>query len=150
MNINIPTDKKFVDHVHERYRAWNTDGKLYSFALSKVIPFALSGVVWYQGESDCSEEEGDVYCDELCRLTEIWRDDFCDKTLPFVIVKLCDYIHCSNPVGWKRIQSAQDTASHRLSFVTTVESADVCENDCIHPPTKDKLAERISDALTKI
>lgn len=147
ININLPIEEKFRDHVSEKYKIWNGDGKLYSSALSQVTPFSISAVVWYQGESDSSAAEGAVYEQELCRLIEIWRNTFIDEKLPFVVVQLHDYVRCSDPDGWSLVRKAQEAISSKVFGVTTVVSADVCENDCIHPPTKDKLAERIAKAL---
>ncbi len=146
MNINIPADKKFADHTMEEYRAWNGDGFLYSYALSQVIPYSVSAVVWYQGESDTSEEEGRVYGDELCALINIWRNDFRNENLPFIVVQIADNIHRAGK-GWSLVQKAQIEVQSKLPCVKTVISADVCENDDIHPKTKDKLAKRISKVI---
>ena len=60
----LAIEEKHPDHVMEEYSEWNKDGLLYNYALSQVIPYSLSGVVWYQGESDTSDAEGKVYADE--------------------------------------------------------------------------------------
>lgn len=146
MNIDIPADKKFIDHTFKEYTAWNGDGILYSRALSQVIPYSVSAVVWYQGESDASEEEGLVYCDELCALIDVWRNDFANENLPFVVVQLADCIERAGK-GWSLIQNAQMEVQSKRPYVKTVISSDVCENDDIHPKTKDKLAKRISEAI---
>ncbi len=145
-NIQIPDNQKFIDHATAEYRKWNDDGTLYSYALSQIIPYALSAVVWYQGESDASEAEGRVYCDELSALIDVWRNDFGNPNLPFVIVQLADNLERAG-IGWELIQKAQMEIQSKRPFVTTVVSADICENDAIHPPTKDKLAQRIAKVL---
>ena len=147
MNICIPVEKKFEDHVNEEFSGWNREGVLYSFALSQVIPFPLSAVVWYQGESDASEEEGRVYCDELCALINIWRKVFLNEELPFVVIQIADCISRAGE-GWSLIQKAQMEVQSKLPYVKTVISADVCENDEIHPKTKHKLAQRVSEAVS--
>lgn len=145
-NIDIPADKKFVDHTLEQYTAWNGDGVLYSYALSQVIPYSISAVVWYQGESDTSGEEGRVYVDELSALIDIWRNDFANENLPFVVVQLADCIDRAGK-GWELIQKAQIEVQSKRPYVKTVISSDICENDDIHPKTKDKLAKRISEVI---
>lgn len=146
IGIRIPIEEKSLDHTYGPYALWRGDGALYEFAFSQVIPFAFSGVVWYQGESDDSPAEGRVYAAELTELIRVWRADLRDESLPFVVVQIAD---CDERAGegWKMVQAAQMQVGETVPYVTTVVSADVCETDDIHPKTKDKLARRIADAL---
>ena len=134
------------DHTSGQYGSWNFDGFLYENSLSKVIPYNLSAVVWYQGETDTYETEGLVYADELCRLIEVWRKDFYDEDLPFVIIQIADFIE-RNDRGWQLVQEAQMKVQLMMKNTKTVVSRDVCENDEIHPKTKDKLAKRVSGVI---
>lgn len=149
IGIRIPMAEKWFDHKCPAY-CWRFDGRLYEFALSQVIPYPLSAVIWYQGEADSTAAEGPVYDRELCELIRIWRDDFRDSGLPFVVVQLARLIDWPDQAGWKLVQEAQTRVPTMIPGVKTVVSADVCETDDIHPPTKDKLAIRISDALDNL
>ena len=144
---NLTDEDKFIDHFEPPFAAWNEkEGTLYGFALGQVLPYAISGVIWYQGESDTTVAEAKVYKNERADLITLWREDFKDKELPFVVVQIADY----NPRpddGWKMIQEAQWDVQFMLPKVKTVISKDVCETDNIHPPTKHKLAERIARAI---
>ncbi len=146
MGINIPLDEKYSDHTNENYSIYNGDGFLYSYAFSQVCPFSFTSAIWYQGESDTTEAEGHVYCDELSALINIWRRDLQNKKLPFVVVQIADNANRGG-IGWSLVQKAQVEISERLPNVKTVISKDVCENDDIHPKTKDKLSKRISETL---
>ena len=106
----------------------------------------LTGVIWYQGESDCSPAEVPVYEEELAELIRIWRDDFGDPTLPFVVVQIADYLGWQG-ADWAMIQQAQLHIQKRCPYVKTLIFRDVCENDDVHPKTKIKLAKRISETL---
>ena len=147
IGINISDEDKFENHFLD----WNKEGALYNFALSQVIPYSISAVVWYQGESDATEAEGHVYAEELCELIKIWRNDFCDDNLLFVIIQLADFVDRValgwQEMGWPLIQKAQMEISSKTHGVKTVISRDICENDEIHPSTKDKLAMRIAEVL---
>lgn len=131
------------------YSAWNDEGRLYNHTLSQAIPFELTGVVWYQGESDSVAIESEIYKEELRELIRIWRNDFNDEALPFVIVQLADY-DLRNNEDWHNVQKAQYEIQFEVKNTKTVISADISETDDIHPPTKDKLAVRIADALNKL
>lgn len=143
---DLTLEQKHGDHGDPEYAAWQGEGTLYEYAFLQIVPFAFSGVIWYQGESDASPVEGEVYLEELTEMIKIWRHDLKDDNLPFVIVQLADYIW-GDKVGWKLVQEAQLKAEKTISNTKTVISKDVCETDNIHPPTKDKLAKRIAEAL---
>ena len=143
---NLTLEQKHGDHGNPEYEAWQGEGTLYEYAFLQIVPFAFSGVIWYQGESDASAVEGEIYFDELSEMIKIWRHDLKDEKLPFVVVQLADYIW-GDPVGWKLVQEAQTRAEKEIPFVKTVVCRDICESDNIHPPTKDKLAKRIAEVL---
>ncbi len=143
--FNIPPELKFADHTAVMYHAWNRDGILYHAMFEKLVPFTMSHVIWYQGESDATEAEGAVYAEMLAAMIARWRKDLCDSSLPFIVIQIADYP--KRGMGWKAIQAAQLEVQNITGNVTTVISADICETGKIHPPTKTKLAERIADLL---
>ncbi len=146
LGICLKDENKYHDHSEPDFLDWNLDGVLYSFAFSQAVPFSVSAVVWYQGESDTSYEEAKVYKQELSALIDIWRSDFANSKLPFVIVQIadCDSRACD---AWTLIQKHQYDIQFEKDYVKTVISADVCEKNDIHPPTKHILAKRIATAL---
>lgn len=150
IGIDIPIDKKTDSHTTEEYKLWNVEAKLYETELLQAVPFQLSAVVWYQGESDTSYAEACVYDKELCALIDIWRSDFKNNLLPFVVVQLADYCNAPDPEGWERLQNAQCEVQNMRENVKLVVCRDVCENDDIHPKTKQELANRIAETLYTI
>ena len=146
--VNIPIDDRHKDHVHEWFSKWNGDSQLYDFTFKKIAPFSVSGIVWYQGESDTSVPEGSVYDIELCELIKVWRRDLEDEDLPFIVIQIADYDE-RNDEGWRLVQEAQLRVQNMLHNVKTVVCRDICESDNIHPPTKDGLSLRIVSALSE-
>ncbi len=147
--IAVPDEKKHPDFRIKPFDTWNQDAVLYNYALSQVKPFSVTAVLWYQGESNASTEGGNVYLKMLEKLIKIWRADFENDLLPFVVVQIAD---CTQRLteGWRLVQKAQLDIERTVNGVKTVVSADVCETDHIHPPTKHLLAERIVSALTEL
>ena len=145
IGIDIPLENRGWGHSCEEYSEWNGDGVLYDYAFSQVRPYPVSAVIWYQGESDSTVEEGKVYADELAELIRIWRRDLLNDKLPFIVIQIANFIRGGE--GWPYIQQAQIDIQSKAPFVKTIISADVCEDDDIHPPTKHKLAERITKCL---
>lgn len=150
--IIITKEGKFVDHfehANDKYY-WNEHGYLYENSLSEIIPYSLSAIAWYQGESDASREEAKVYAHELKILIEKWREDFRDSNLPFIVVQIADLFDGNEDrdfEAWRLIQKAQLEVQNLTNNVKTVISKDVCETDDIHPKTKYLLARRVADAL---
>jgi sialate O-acetylesterase len=146
IGIDIPIEEKYRDHTV--YSEVSSDSLMYNEKLKRVIPMSISGVVWYQGESDASEAEGLVYERELEELIKIWREAFGSRDLPFVIVQIAD---CESRLalgrGWRMIQEAQKRISLHVPRTYTVISRDVCERDAIHPRHKGELAERIAETV---
>ena len=143
----VPDEVKYPDY--DLFAQWNRDGRLYESFLSRLAPFSLSSVVWYQGESNCSTAGGAAYGAMLALLIDIWRERFENKQLPFAVVQIADFVDRDTD-GWHAIQQAQWDVQFMREGVKTVISADVCETDDIHPPTKHLLADRIVRALDEI
>ncbi len=142
--FGLKDNELMVDHTFPEYAAWNNGGIIYDSILSKLFPFSLSGVIWYQGESDTTVAEGAVYDKELCRLIQIMREGFCDPELYFAVVQIadCDGRKENDPEGWAAIQKAQERAVEADKYSSLVISRDVCESTCIHPSKKTELSER--------
>ena len=123
---------------------WNESGWMYDAAFRLFIGFPVSGVVWYQGESNSGKGEHKVYAELVAELIKQWRKDLLDDALPFAVVQIAD-LDVRRDAAWKGIQDAQLRIPSLCLGVTTVKCADVCETNTIHPPSKEALAQRLVD-----
>lgn len=67
-----------------------TSSSLYHGMIAPLIPYAITGVIWYQGES----HEGDLalqYRRQLPRLIRDWRDQWGQGAFPFYFVSLAGF-----------------------------------------------------------
>ena len=144
---DIPVENKGA-YGHATYPClnWNTDGRLYEFMWSKLLPFSVNSFIWYQGESDAHGRETLVYDIAFKNMVERYREDMLYPDMPVVIVQLPDF-NSRNDVFWKNMQEAQKRCEDIIDNCICVESTDLCEHDDIHPPTKIHLAKRIVDKL---
>ncbi len=150
--IVVADSEKTHSHTCQEYSAWNKDGTLYHYVVEKLIPYSVSAVIWYQGESDSTVGEAKVYDRELAALIECWREVYRDESLPFVVVQLADLLDAATGKvsdGWRLMQEAQLNVANLCSNTEVVKCADICENDDIHPVTKAPLAKRIADVILK-
>lgn len=137
-------ENRFADHVW--FPIWNDDGVLYENMLAKIMPYSMADVLWYQGESNASVDEANIYLDFLRALIMNWRRDFKDENLGFIIIQLADHLDRAG-YAWSKIQEQQLLAQDEIDNVKTVICRDVCDNIDIHPKEKDILSKRIADLL---
>ncbi len=143
----VPIEQKAHGHTCEAYSAWNQNGKLYDFMFKKIVPFSVSDVIWYQGESDTTVAEAEIYDKEVAALIDCWREDLLDPALRFTVVQIANLR--SQGANWAALQEAQLRVPSLVSNCNTVISKDVCEDDDIHPQSKRALAVRILDSLSQ-
>lgn len=144
------TDEELY-HSHFTHPLFNPSGCLYNTMFHPWIDYTVSGVIWYQGESNISPAESAKYKQMLAEMIRIWREDLRDPALPFTVIQIADYDKYLNEpqayASWKAVQAAQLQIQDEVEDVVTVISADVCESDNIHPPTKKHVSARVADAI---
>ena len=133
----------------------NQPTTLYNAVLYPLAPYAISGVVWYQGESNTGNPA--PYADYLKKLMGCWRDRWQDQQMPFCIVQLANYdgrqqtgfprpiVYPTEPVnsGWAQLREAQRTAAKGDVYAELAVINDLGETVDIHPLRKKDVAERI-------
>ena len=68
-------------------------GKFYTTMIQPLIPFALKGFLWYQGESACFLNETIRYAYKQKALIESWRGDWNEPNAPFYFVQIAPYTY---------------------------------------------------------
>ena len=133
----------------------NLPTTLYNAVLHPLAPYALNGVVWYQGESNTGNPT--PYADYLKKLMGCWRDRWQDQQMPFVIVQLANYdgrqqTGMPRPItyqeapmnsGWAQLREAQRTAAKNDAYAELAVINDLGETVDIHPLRKKEVAERV-------
>jgi sialate O-acetylesterase len=132
----------------------NQPTTLYNAVLYPLAPYAINGVVWYQGESNTGNPA--PYADYLKKLMGSWRACW-QEQLPFCIVQLANYdgrqqtgnprpiVLEQNPVNsnWARLREAQRLAAESDARAELAVINDLGETVDIHPLRKKEVAERI-------
>jgi len=124
----------------------NWPGILYENMTATIVPFALRGVLWYQGES--SNVDFLYYYDMFAAYVEQCRRDFRDDSLPIFTVQLAPYN--SHPVGWARFVVQQVRIAQEQEGVYLITSGDIGEQGNIHPMYKRQFGERLWLAADKV
>ena len=140
----------------------NIPTTLYNAVLYPLAPYALSGVVWYQGESNTGNPA--PYADYLKKLMGCWRGCWQDQQMPFVIVQLANYdgrqqtafprpiTLQTEPVnsGWAQLREAQRLTVKADARAELAVINDLGETVDIHPLRKKEVAERIGICFDRL
>ena len=140
----------------------NLPTTLYNAVLYPLAPYAISGVVWYQGESNTGNPA--PYADYLKKMIGCWRDRWQDQQMPFVIVQLANYdgrqqtgfprpiTYQSDPVnsGWAQLREAQRLVAKGDPYAELAVINDLGETVDIHPLRKKEVAGRIAQCFDRL
>ncbi len=116
---------------------------LHNGMLSPLVPMALKGVLWYQGENNA---DGQLYVEKKAAMIADWRKWFRDPELPFYYVQLAAWQQPDpNPAGggWGLIRDAQRRclAIPHTGMASAVDLGDAVD---IHPKNKADVGERLA------
>nr|WP_269202070.1 sialate O-acetylesterase [Bifidobacterium choloepi] len=133
--------------------AWHVTGP-YMNMVSRVAPYSIAGVLWYQGEEDSAYADG--YEELLTLLINQWRSTWNSPRLPFMLIQLPQYTAASaadivelkatgeavvsretdESFQWPAIRAAQLAVADELPNVGIVSTMDCGTFGDIHPTDK--------------
>lgn len=120
-------------------------GAIYHAMISPLLPAAMRGVIWYQGETNASRSE--EYADLFPRMITQWRADFQQPALPFYYVQLANIERSAtaDPTRrqWAFLREAQ-TAALKLPATGQAITIDIGEANDIHPKNKQDVGLRLA------
>lgn len=118
-------------------------GILYEKMLSRVLPYTIGGVLWYQGEANA--KVANKYGKVLPAVIDCFRETFSDNSLPFVIVQLSAYQKA--PYFWPLLREVQDSVASVTPHTAMVSSIDAGSPTSIHPLDKEPVGLRCALAM---
>ena len=118
---------------------------LYDCMISRILPYTLKGVLWYQGESD--DHKPASYYKLFRAMVDNWRSSWEDNLLPFVCVQLPVHRYEADPdfKHWCIVREEQAKAAARINNVWLTSAFDLGQYSDIHPRAKKELAERMEN-----
>lgn len=121
-------------------------GVVYNAMIHPLMPFAIAGAIWYQGEGNTAAPL--VYKDLMQELIESWRDGF-EKEFPFYYVQIAPFNYGEVETG-TLIREQQVKMLEIPNTGMVVISDHVEDVKDIHPRYKKPVGERLANlALTE-
>lgn len=116
---------------------------LFNAMVHPLIPYAIRGVIWYQGEAN-AQRFGE-YPKFFSAMITSWRKDFDQGDVPFYFVQLANLerrVDLSRQI-WAFQREAQATAL-KLPNTGMAVAVDIGESGDIHPKNKQEVGRRLS------
>jgi sialate O-acetylesterase len=125
---------------------------LYNRMIHPLLPLAIRGVIWYQGEANATDADAFKYRDQFVALIRQWRHDFRQPGLPFLWVQLANFEQGADTATsspWAMLRESQSSAL-ALPHTAQAVTIDVGNPDNIHPTDKQTVGHRLALAARHI
>ncbi|MRT93798.1 9-O-acetylesterase [Ancylomarina sp. 16SWW S1-10-2] len=125
-----------------------TASTLYNAMIHPLIPYAIKGAIWYQGESN-GQNLPEQYAMRLTAMVKAWRETWNQKDFHFDFCQLANY---KDPIeqpmeevdGWVIVQNQMRRALDLIPNSGMVVLNDIGEAKDVHPKNKIDVGKRLS------
>jgi len=119
-------------------------GHLFNGMINPILPFAIKGVIWYQGESNAGRAY--QYRTAFPLMISDWRKHWNQGDFPFYFCQLANFMAKRPDPGDSTWAELRDAQSATLSLPNTGQAVliDVGETDDVHPRNKKDPGERLA------
>ena len=126
---------------HPDFAAW-APAALYNGMIAPLTPFAIRGVIWYQGEANASPDRASLYARLFQTMIRDWRNSWGEGDFPFLFVQIANW-NTEPGELWPEVRNAQREALalRNTGMAVTIDIGD--PND-IHPKNKQDVGLRLS------
>jgi len=130
-----------------------TPTALYNGMISPLVPFAIRGAIWYQGENNCvSDTNRLAYADKMEALILGWRKVWGEGAFPFYYVQLAPFRYygarpqprVDTPGALPQLWQAQTHALRIRNTGMAVTTDLVDDLSDIHPRNKQDVGKRLA------
>jgi sialate O-acetylesterase len=130
---------------------YNSPTALYNGMIYPLIPYAIRGAIWYQGESNDVQRES--YSVLLTALIEGWRKAWGRGDFPFLIVQLANYRDRRpepTDCDWAHFRAGQARVAREVKNTGLIVTIDIGAAATIHPKNKQAVGHRLALAAEYI
>ena len=131
--------------VPDALREYRIASSIYDGMIAPLIPFAIRGAVWYQGESN--ETRAQQYGILLPTMIKAWRERWGQGNFPFGVVQLPNYRTPKDEPAdeaWSHLREAQRITTRSVVNTGLIVTIDIGEARDIHPQNKLDVGKRMA------
>ena len=131
--------------VPDALREYRVASSIYNGMIEPLIPFAIRGAIWYQGESN--EARAQQYGILLPVMIKSWRERWGEGDFPFGIVQLPNYRDAKDDPAdeaWSHLREAQRLTAASVPRTGLIVTIDIGEARDIHPRNKLDVGKRMA------
>ncbi|MGA0560664.1 sialate O-acetylesterase [Larkinella sp. VNQ87] len=118
---------------------------LYNAMVAPIIPYAMQGVIWYQGETNAGRAH--QYRKAFPLMINDWRSRWGQGDFPFLFVQLASFNagngNSAKGSSWAELREAQ-TMTLTLPNTGMAVTSDIGEPNDIHPKNKQDVGKRLA------
>jgi sialate O-acetylesterase len=146
-----PVVEKYLGDWNDRIRNWNAQWGsdpaedinrpmvLYDAMIAPLQPYAIQGVIWYQGESDSGNAT--TFRHLFPSLIQSWRREWGGREFPFLFVQLAPHEGWTPELREAQLQTWQTVPNTAMVVTADVGPADPKD---FHPPHKEPVGSRLT------
>ncbi len=122
---------------------YNRPSNLYNGMITPIIPYAIRGVIWYQGESNAKGAK--QYQSLFPAMIADWRAQWSQGAFPFLFVQIAPHNNMCPEIREAQLMTLKNSPATAMVVTTDVGDA----ND-IHPNQKEPVGARLALAARAI
>jgi sialate O-acetylesterase len=126
----------------------HTPSILFNSMIAPLLPLAIRGVIWYQGESN--EATSARYARLFPAMIRAWREAWQQGNFPFLFVQLPNFGPDNSSTSyWSEIRHAQERGLIETA-TAMVPTIDIGDPNDLHPPNKVAVGQRLAWAALAV
>jgi sialate O-acetylesterase len=140
----VPALKEITDKLDGFSKGKVNEGTptaLYNGRIAPLVPFAIKGALWYQGESNVGE--GMLYFEKKKALIDGWRQVWEMPEMPFYFAQIAPYNYGPASERLPRLWEAE-TATLKIPHTGMAVLMDIGNVKDIHPKNKQEVGRRLA------
>ena len=141
-----PYQKVDLEKVDVSKKANRIPTALFNSMINPLVPYAIKGVLWYQGESNRKEPEN--YKKLFPAMVEDWRTRWAIGDFPVYYVQIAPYTY-DKKSSYQTVENTAFIREAQLECLDLIPNAgiaitmDIGDENSIHPPKKKEVADRL-------
>ena len=140
--LGLPDDPNYTETGRNEM---NQPSVFYNAMIHPLLPFAIRGVIWYQGESNAGEAFR--YETLFSNMIRDWRQSWGEGDFPFLFVQLAPYgaiVDQPRESAWAELREAQFLTSRSVPNTGMAVITDFGHPGDIHPIWKEPVGARLA------